>query len=227
MKKIFTLVVAAMCCVTLLAVTQAYTYVTIDGIKYLIDNGSNPPQATVLNSDGGFEEMWSEYSGDIVLPETIKYGVTYIVNAIAQYAFNESKITSIELPAQLDQICYHAFYNCTQLTSITCLRGSKPLSFPGNVPTFVNPSLETIPASDVFSGVNPAIPVYVPDAVVNDYKTSPWGAFFTNILALSQKPTTAINQVPVNEKVTKQIVDGALYIQRGNELFNAQGARVK
>lgn len=227
MKKIFTFFVAAMCCVTLLAETQAYISVTVDGIKYLIDNGTNPKQATVLNSDEGFEEVESEYSGDIVLPETIHYAETFIVNAIAQYAFNESKITSIELPAQLDQICYHAFYNCTQLTSITCLRGSKPLSSPGNVPTFVNPSLETIPASDVFSGVDPTIPVYVPDAVVNDYKTSPWGAFFTNILPLSQKPTTAINQVPVNEKVTKQIVDGQLLIERNGQLFNAQGARVK
>ena len=225
MKKIFTFFVAAMCCVTLLAETQAYISVTVDGIKYLIDNGTNPKQATVLNSDEGFEEVESEYSGDIVLPETIHYAETFIVNAIAQYAFNESKITSIELPAQLDQICYHAFYNCTQLTSITCLRGSKTQA-PG-VPVFVNPSLETIPASDVFSGVDPTIPVYVPDAVVNDYKTSPWGVFFTNILALSQKPTTGINQVSVNEKVTKQIVDGQLLIERNGQLFNAQGARVE
>ena len=225
MKKIFTFFVAAMCCVTLLAETQAYTYYTIDGIKYLADNGTNPYQATVLNSDGGYNEHESEYTGDIVLPETIHYAETFIVNAIAQYAFNESKITSIELPAQMEQICYHAFNDCAQLTSITCLRGSKTQA-PG-VPVFVNPSLETIPASDVFSGVDPTIPVYVPDAVVNDYKTSPWGAFFTNILALSQKPTTAINQVSVNEKVTKQIVDGQLLIERNGQLFNAQGARVK
>ena len=227
MKKIFTFFVATMCYVTLLAETQAYTYVTIDGINYLVDNGTNPKQATVLNSYETFDESDSKYTGDIVLPETINNFETFIVNAIAQYAFNESKITSIELPAQMDQICYHAFNNCTQLTSITCLRGSKPLTHPGNVPTFVNPSLETLPASDVFGGVDPTIPVYVPDAVVNDYKTSPWGAFFTNILALSQKPTTAINHVSVNEKATKQIVDGQLLIERNGQLFNAQGTRVK
>ena len=226
MKKIFTFFVAAMCCVTLLAETQTYTNVTVDGIKYLIDNGTTPQQATVLNSSGSFDEERSKYTGDIVLPETIKDGtITYVVNGIAQYAFIEASITSIELPAQMEQICYHAFADCAQLTSITCLRGSKTEA-PG-VPVFVNPSLETIPASDVFSGVDPTIPVYVPDAVVNDYKTSPWGAFFTNILPLSQKPTTGINQVPVNEKVTKQIVDGQLLIERNGQLFNAQGARVE
>lgn len=124
---------------------------------------------------------------------------------------------------------YHAFYGCNQLSYIVCHRAEDLYNDTHYVPEFKNVNIgtgnyETIPASDVFVGVNPNIPVYVPDEVVNEYKNSPWGEFFTNILPIS---STALDNTSVDTKAIKRIMNGQLLIQRDEKIYTLQGQEVK
>ena len=101
--------------------------------------------------------------GAYIVPE----GVETIMDA----AFAESKkLTAITLPASLYEIASHAFENCTGLEMITSRASAVP-------------SL----GSDVFSGVNKAIPVFVPKANIALYKAEFGWEDFTNYIAIEDK----------------------------------------
>lgn len=63
----------------------------------------------------------SEYTNDVVIPESITYeGNTYIVSSISERAFyNCSELTSITIPNSIKSIGERAFYGCNKLTSVT------------------------------------------------------------------------------------------------------------
>ena len=63
----------------------------------------------------------NEYSGDIVIPETITYGSkTYSVTCIDQGAFDGcSNLTSVTVGNRVTSIGISAFSNCSSLTSVT------------------------------------------------------------------------------------------------------------
>lgn len=119
MKKIF-LLMAAMISLNLMA--DGYHNALYDDICYRVEYVGTEYWATVINSDYDFTEITSTYDGDVVLPEKVLDDYEYTVTEIGMYAFNESDITSIELPSKLDRILYHAFNGCDKLTSITCRR---------------------------------------------------------------------------------------------------------
>ncbi|MBR6508093.1 MAG: hypothetical protein IKT19_01055, partial [Paludibacteraceae bacterium] len=75
-----------------------------------------------------------------------------------------------------------------------------------------------------FNGVNVNIPVYVPKGTIDAYKNATGWRIFNNY-----QETTAIGQTFDKSQISnaKYINNGQLFIQRGDELFNAQGARVK
>ncbi|MBR4498965.1 MAG: leucine-rich repeat protein [Paludibacteraceae bacterium] len=101
--------------------------------------------------------------GAYIVPE----GVETIMDA----AFAESKkLTAITLPASLYEIASHAFENCTGLEMITSRASAVP-------------SL----GSDVFVGVNKAIPVFVPKANIALYKAEFGWEDFTNYIAIEDK----------------------------------------
>ena len=186
-----------------------------------------------MNSNPGWTEIKSLYDGDIVIPETVPYTwvtleCNHTVTEIGPYAFNESEITSIDLPAQLDIINYHAFYYCENLQSIICRRGNIEGYWTTKLQRFngATASYEDIPASDVFEGVDSTIPVYVPDDAVSAYKNSAWGDYFSNILPLSSNQT-AIDNTSINTKAVKHIVDGQLLIEKNGKTYNATGAEVR
>ena len=62
----------------------------------------------------------NEYSGDVVIPETITYGSkTYSVTSIDQGAFSFcSSLTSIDIPSSVTSIGERVFVKCLALTSI-------------------------------------------------------------------------------------------------------------
>ena len=229
MRKIL-LTIAAMISLNLMAWTVPVKY---NDIWYELEYWSSSEYwATVMPSYGYWEEQKGTYNGDIVLAETInKYPYDFPVTSVGFYAFYEAEITSIELPSKLEDIRYHAFYGCSQLSYIVCHRKGYS-AYAGNyVPSFwkwnsETAKNETIPASDVFTGVDPSIPVYVPDEVVDTYKNSPWGDFFTNILPLSTRPQ-AIENTTVEVKVDKRIVNGQILILRGEKRYTLQGQEVK
>ena len=66
-------------------------------------------------------KSWGAVEGEIIIPDFIENeGITYKVTEIEDYAFyNCSNLTSITLPESIISIKDYAFYNCSNLTSIT------------------------------------------------------------------------------------------------------------
>ena len=87
--------------------------VEIDGINYEL-NGETK-QATVIAKTSG------EYSGSIVIPESVEYnGTTYSVTSIGDRAFEWcSGLTSVTIGNSVTSIGNMAFYSCSSLTSVT------------------------------------------------------------------------------------------------------------
>ena len=91
--------------------THAYTYdFAVGGIYYSILNKN-----TVCVTTGT-----DNYSGDIVIPETVKYGnVTYTVTGINDWCFfGCSSIYSVAIPNTITTIGEYAFMDCRRLVTI-------------------------------------------------------------------------------------------------------------
>ena len=84
--------------------------VEVDGIYYDISETT----ATVTYGD-------NEYSGDIVIPESITYnGSKYSVTSIGDWAFYGcSGLTSVTIPNSVTSIGEYTFFGCSGLTSVT------------------------------------------------------------------------------------------------------------
>jgi hypothetical protein len=97
------------------------------------------------------------------------------VITIGSWAFRGcSSLIDITIGSGVDTIGYRAFSNCNNLASITSL-------------AVVPPKLGT----NVFSGVEDTVPVYVPCQSVSAYSNDPnWSSYFRNIVA--KKDTSSI-----------------------------------
>ena len=110
--------------------SESFAYdAKIDGIYYnfLNDNVAwvvcKEEKYVYNNGNGGFGhlEYKSDYTGDVVIPESVTYeGVTYKVTTICTHAFEWStNLTSVIIPNSVTVIGEHAFTHCTALTSVT------------------------------------------------------------------------------------------------------------
>ncbi len=100
------------------------------------------------------------------------------VSAIGLNAFcGCGSLTSITIPENVTSIGNWAFANCFNLSSITCEATMPP----------------TIGVSSTFYGVDISIPVYVPAASVEAYKSAEYWSAFTNIQPIEEPiPTVTI-----------------------------------
>ena len=132
------------------------------------------------------------------------------VTSIGGWAFAAcTGLISITIPNSVTRIGDWAFVDCTGLKSITCKAVTPP-----------NLGEDT----GVFYDVDKSIPLYVPKGSVSAYKNANQWKEFTNIQGVEM----AIDEVATETASgTKTIRNGQLYIQRGEEVFNAQGARVR
>ena len=112
-KKIAMTIAALWCCMAVSAQTFE-----VDGIYYSIISGTQKVKVTYKGSS---YDSYNEYSGNIEIPERVKYGdVYYIVTSIGKSAFESCYgLTSITLPNSLTSIGAYAFKSCWDLTSIT------------------------------------------------------------------------------------------------------------
>lgn len=95
----------------------SYDFVT-NGIYYnIISDTDKTVEVTYQNN-------YSEYSGDIVIPQFVNYNNTqYQVIRIGADAFSDDKITSVKLPEGLQEIGRDAFYSCDALTNVELPEG--------------------------------------------------------------------------------------------------------
>ena len=93
----------------------------IDGIYYNFSGD----EATVTFKGYDSYSYSDEYSGDIVIPETVNYNSsTYTVTTIGREAFYGcTGLTSIEIPSSVKYIGISAFSGCSGLTSIEIPNG--------------------------------------------------------------------------------------------------------
>lgn len=101
------------------------------------------------------------------------------VTTIKEWTFEDcSSLSSIDIPMSVDTIGYRAFAGCTGLASLT--------SHAVVPPTCVR---------DAFSGVNTAIPVYVPLTSVAAYQSANEWGFFTNYVGVDTDINNPIVEV--------------------------------
>jgi len=146
---------------------------TIDGVDYAFYAGS----AVVVNYEGQYLDvppevnlyMTNEYDDeqiDRILP----------VAEIANSAFENSWLVTVDLGKNVDFLRYHSFYNCTDLTDIVC-RGGAP------------PEVNSAFSSDMYSRVT----VHVPSQYLSTYKNNIEWKKFTHIVAIDSEWGVDIN----------------------------------
>ena len=175
-------------CFCFLAGLNAFAYdAEIDGIYYNLSEG----EATVTYRDNNF----NSYSGSVVIPPSINHGgETYPVTSIGLHAFFEcSDLTSITIPNSVGYIGTAAFMFCTRLSSITIPNsvtsiGREAFFSCGNL-TDVWCYAGNIPTTDSYAFYNSHIglvTLHVPAASLEAYSTTAPWSDFGTIVAIEK-----------------------------------------
>ena len=85
----------------------------VDGIFYNIISASDLTIEVTYKGDS-FDEISNEYSGEVIIPETVVYKSKVLkVTSIASRAFCDcNELTSIEIPNSVAFIGFYAFKGC-------------------------------------------------------------------------------------------------------------------
>ena len=83
-----------------------------------------------LNGNNASVTKGGDYKGDITIPATITYeGATYnVIDILSSAFYNCTELTSITLPSSIDQVLNWAFEGCTGLTTVTFPEGVRFIS---------------------------------------------------------------------------------------------------
>lgn len=149
---------------------------------------------------------------------------------IGDWAFyNCHELTNITIPEGVTEIGHAAFYGCTYLTEITLPSSIQEVADNGfalcgklqkmHVKAMVPPAIH----AKTFYEVNRQILVYVPDAVVEDYKANP---YWKEFLIIGENTAVDNIQSP-NANGEKIFRDGQLLIIREGKTYNVMGMEIK
>ncbi len=114
MKKLFSLFILCLC------FSAAWGHdVEVDGIYYNL-NEEDKTASVTFKGDNVFSYE-NEYTGDVVIPETINVnGTQYQVTSLGICCFYQcSGLTSITIPSSVTSLVNSCFYECSGLISIT------------------------------------------------------------------------------------------------------------
>ena len=100
MKKIFTFFIALVASVSAIYASN----IKVGGIWYDFDSSTKTASVTYRGSK--YDSYSNEYSGSVVIPETVTYnGTTYSVTSIGYYAFSSCpSLTSVTIPESVKSI---------------------------------------------------------------------------------------------------------------------------
>ena len=115
LKQLFVAMVALLCSVA----ASAHSF-EVDGIFYNIISSWEGTVEVTYRGDGA-DSYPNEYSGSVVIPESVIYnGKMYSVTSIGDNAFEDcSGLTGVTIPNSVTSIGHHAFLFCDNLTSVT------------------------------------------------------------------------------------------------------------
>ena len=138
MRKFYSFVLLMLLSMTLCGIVAVAQTVTVDNIVYRVYTQLGEAKLT----DG------KSATGNVVIPAEVEYdGKKYSVVAVGQRSFNKNTaITSVELPASVNDIETCAFYGCTGLVSIT--GGAETFENVGQFAFRDTPWLANFPAED-------------------------------------------------------------------------------
>lgn len=122
------------------------------------------------------------------------------ITTVPSFAFDQTKLESVYLPATIETIGYRAFYECRQLSSLT-------------VYAMTPPTLE----SNVFQNVPDGLVVYVPAAAIAQYQDEDGWKDFT-LLPIQEDIRNLSVSLPVG-------VDAADYSKMWLELTNTKSGQ--
>ena len=109
MKKLKSMLVTF--AMLLCAISASAEDFSVDGIYYNITNSKKLTVAVTYQ--GNSSSSYHEYSGDVVIPETVTYASkTYAVTRIGSDAFYGCSLTSVTIPNSVTSIGGYAFYYC-------------------------------------------------------------------------------------------------------------------
>ncbi len=191
------------CGLTSVTIPSTVTFVDLNAfqschsLKTVVIQSTMPENS---NKIAGYTFYYCDALESVTIAEGIKI--------LGEQAFGScTALKEITLPSTM-YIMDEAFSGCSGLESITCKAGTPPICH-----------------NSVFKNVTKSIPVYVPNASLDAYKSDPWEGF-TNILPIT---ATTINQTTDGQQTTtdKILHNGQLYILRDGKTFNALGATVK
>ena len=113
----------------------------VDGIFYNLDAANKTATVTFKGKYSG--SYYDEYSGDVVIPETVIYnGITYSVTSLGYECFRDcSSLTAITIPNSVKSLEKWCFRDCSSLTAIYMLPSTPPSTGYG---IFENTPLETV-----------------------------------------------------------------------------------
>lgn len=177
-KNVKSLLAIALCSIVSLS-ASAYSFVS-DGIYYNITDASKKTVEVTYK-----EVNYRSYSGNVNIPSTVTNGgTTYTVTAIGQLAFyNCSDLTSVTIPNTVTDIVDRGFAFCTGLTSVTIPNSVESIGFAA----FVN--CPKLPRFDVASD--------------NEHFTSVDGVLFTkDMKTLVQYPAAKAGSYSIPASVT-------------------------
>ena len=213
-----------------------------DGVTIYYNYSADGKELTVTYQGSSYDSSSYEYSGKVVIPETVTYdGKSYPVTSIGGGAFcNCSGLTSIDIPnsvTSIGEVAFGActglisveipnsvtsieggaFYDCRGLTSIVSLIES-PFAITGK-----NADIRTFP-SDVFYNAT----LYVPGGTIEKYKsTEGWMDFakieeinVNNIGIIIPEEEHSSSMYQLNGiKVNEGNLGKGIYIQNGKKML--------
>ena len=169
-----------------------------------------------------------EYSGNVVIPESVTYnGNTYSVTSIGWAAFYKcSGLTSITIPSSVTSIGTEAFAGCSGLTSVTIPNSVTSIgknAFYGcsGLTSVTIPNSVTSIGNEAFSDCSGLTSVTIPNSVtsIGDrafertawYNNQPDGLVYAGKVAYKYKGTMPSNTSIVIEEGTLEIAGNAFY----------------